>query len=194
MNCLYVKIPEEFAGFILQGRCWVVHIPFVRRVKYEFHYSQWITLPTQSCLVLYSFCDNLLHLLIMWLIVSSLTPHNLLLLFCCVLSILAFIWFVLMVLFCYHYYYHFFFFCLLSFLFKILIPTIYYFFVSNCRDFFFSYFFLSIFFWTNTNHIILWIIHEQGSLKDSQVYIGVQIMYLHKIGLRLTVSKTLIIL
>ena len=25
------------------------------------HISQWITLPTQSCLVLYSFCANLLH-------------------------------------------------------------------------------------------------------------------------------------
>ena len=29
------------------------------------HISQWITLPTQSCLVLYSFCANLLHSLIM---------------------------------------------------------------------------------------------------------------------------------
>ena len=27
------------------------------------HISQWITLPTQSCLALYSFCANLLHLL-----------------------------------------------------------------------------------------------------------------------------------
>ena len=53
--------------------------------------SQWITLPSQSCLVLYSFCANLLHSLIMWLIVSSLSPHNQHLLFCCVLSILALI-------------------------------------------------------------------------------------------------------
>ena len=30
------------------------------------HISQWITLPTQSCLALYSFCANLLHSLIMW--------------------------------------------------------------------------------------------------------------------------------
>ena len=37
------------------------------------HISQWITLPTQSCLALYSFCANLLHSLIMWLIVSSVT-------------------------------------------------------------------------------------------------------------------------
>ena len=62
--------------------------------------SQWITLPSQSCLVLYSFCANLLHSLSMWLIVSSLSPHSLHLLFCWVLSILALIWLVLTVLFC----------------------------------------------------------------------------------------------
>ena len=33
------------------------------------HISQCITLPTQSCLALYSFCASLLHSLIMWLIV-----------------------------------------------------------------------------------------------------------------------------
>ena len=31
--------------------------------------SQWITLPTQSCLALYSHCANLLHSLIIWLMV-----------------------------------------------------------------------------------------------------------------------------
>ena len=41
------------------------------------HITQLITLPTQSCLVLHSFCSNLLHSLIMWLIVSSLSPHKL---------------------------------------------------------------------------------------------------------------------
>ena len=30
------------------------------------HISLWITLPNQPCLVLYSFCANLLHSLIMW--------------------------------------------------------------------------------------------------------------------------------
>ena len=64
------------------------------------HISQCITLPTQSCLVLYSFCANLLHLLFMWLMVSSLTLHSLHSLFCCVLSILALIWLILMELFC----------------------------------------------------------------------------------------------
>ena len=51
------------------------------------HNSRWITLPTQSYLVLHPFCANLLHSLIMWLIVSSLLSHNLL--FCCALSIFA---------------------------------------------------------------------------------------------------------
>ena len=55
------------------------------------HNSQWITLPTQSFLGLYSFCANLLHSLIMLLIILSLSLHNLHLLFCCVLSTLAFI-------------------------------------------------------------------------------------------------------
>ena len=64
------------------------------------HNSQWITLPIQSCLVLNSFCANLLLSLIMWLIVSSLAPHNLHFLFCSILSILALIWLVLMALFC----------------------------------------------------------------------------------------------
>ena len=64
------------------------------------HVSKWITLPTQSCPALYSFCANLLHSLIMWLIVSSLSPHSLHLLFCCVLSILSLIWLVLMALSC----------------------------------------------------------------------------------------------
>ena len=33
---LYLKIPEEFVHLILQDRCWVVHIPFVRMVKLQF--------------------------------------------------------------------------------------------------------------------------------------------------------------
>ena len=36
------------------------------------HNSQWITLPTQLCLVLNSFYANLLHSLIMWLMISFL--------------------------------------------------------------------------------------------------------------------------
>ena len=38
------------------------------------HISQWITLPTQSCLAFYSRCANLLHSLITWLMVSFLSP------------------------------------------------------------------------------------------------------------------------
>ena len=58
------------------------------------HNSRWITFPTQSCLVLYSLCSNLLHLFILFiylfiLLVSSLPPHSLHLLFFCVLYVLA---------------------------------------------------------------------------------------------------------
>ena len=63
------------------------------------HITQRITLSTQLCLVLYSFCANLQHSLV-WLMVLSLSPHSLHLLFCYVLSILALIWLVLMALFC----------------------------------------------------------------------------------------------
>ena len=52
------------------------------------HISQWIILPTQSCLVLYSFCANLLHSLIMWLMVPSQSTYKLHLLYCCLLTIL----------------------------------------------------------------------------------------------------------
>ena len=62
------------------------------------HISQWITLPTQSCLALYSRCANLMHSLIIWLMVSSLSSHCLHLLFCWVLSIFVLIWLVFMAL------------------------------------------------------------------------------------------------
>ncbi len=64
------------------------------------HNSHWITFPIQLFLVLYSFSANMLHSLIMGLIVSSLSPHNLHLLLCCVLFILALIWLVFMAVFC----------------------------------------------------------------------------------------------
>ena len=56
------------------------------------HISSWIFLPTQSCLVLYSFCANLLHSLIMWLMVSYLSLHSLHLLFCWVLVLRLGLW------------------------------------------------------------------------------------------------------
>ena len=68
-------------------------------VRSNLNFLHWITLPTQSCLVFYPFSANLLLSLIMWLLVSSLSPRNLLL-FCCVLSILALMWLVLMASFC----------------------------------------------------------------------------------------------
>ena len=63
------------------------------------HIPRWVTLLNQSCLVLYSNCANFLHSLIMWLMVSSLSPHSLHLRFCCILSILALIWLVFTALF-----------------------------------------------------------------------------------------------
>ena len=89
---LYVKIPEEFVHLILQLRFWVVHIPFVCMVRFQFLAQFPVDLfahPVMS------------NLLIMWLMLSSLSPHNLHLLFCCVLSILALIWLVVIVLCCY---------------------------------------------------------------------------------------------
>ena len=80
------------------GGLYIYHLFVMSNLNF-LHISQWIILPTQSCLVLYSFCDNLLHSL-MWLMVSSLSLHSLHLLFCCVLSILALIWLVLTALFC----------------------------------------------------------------------------------------------
>ena len=52
------------------------------------HNSQWITLPTQSCLVLHFFCANLLQSLITWLITSSLLSYNMMCcFFFCVVSV-----------------------------------------------------------------------------------------------------------
>ena len=63
------------------------------------HNFQWIIFPNHSCLVLYSFCTNLLHSLI-WLIVSSQSTQNLHLLSYCILSIFALTLFLLMTLIC----------------------------------------------------------------------------------------------
>ena len=74
---------------------------------YHFSYGQIsisCTIPSGShspprCATLIYFLVNLLHFLIVWLIVSSLSPHNLHLQFSCVLCILAFMKFLLMMLF-----------------------------------------------------------------------------------------------
>ena len=60
------------------------------------HNSRYITFPTHSCLVLYSFCTSFLHSLIIWLTVPSLSPHSLHLRFFSVLSIFAMTKLVLM--------------------------------------------------------------------------------------------------
>ena len=56
--------------------------------------------PNSHVQSIFSFCANSLYSLIMRLIVSSTSPHNLHLLFCCILSILAQILLIFMALFC----------------------------------------------------------------------------------------------
>ena len=73
---------------------WCIYHLFVWSTLNSLHISHWIALLTKSCLVLYSFCANLLHSLIMWLMVSSPSLHIRHLLFCCVFSILVLIWLI----------------------------------------------------------------------------------------------------
>ena len=54
------------------ARLWIYHLLVWSNLNF-LHISQWITLPTQSCLVLYSFCANLLHSLIMGLLLLLFT-------------------------------------------------------------------------------------------------------------------------
>ena len=61
----------------------------------SWHSFSWITLPTLSFLVLFSVCASFLYLLVMWLIVSSLSLHNLQLLFYGILSLPVLIWLLL---------------------------------------------------------------------------------------------------
>ena len=88
-SVLYLQIPENFVCVILQDIFWVVHIPFVHIEKFPFlaHFP-WITMPTQSWLVLYSLEICCIRL---WFLVSSLSSHNVHLLFCCALFVLALI-------------------------------------------------------------------------------------------------------
>ena len=97
---VYSTAPADWATLsrIGAGLC-IYHLLAWSNLNF-LHISQLITLPIQSCLVLYSYCANLLHSLIMWLMVTFLSSNSLHLLFCCILSILTLIWLVLMALFC----------------------------------------------------------------------------------------------
>ena len=63
------------------------------QIYIHLHNSQWITFPTQFSFIL--LCANLLHSLMMWLIISSLLPHNQHLLFSCILSVFAMLFFII---------------------------------------------------------------------------------------------------
>ena len=75
MICLYLKIQEKFVCFILQDGFQVVHVSLIFMVKFtvliQFSVDR---LPhiVISILILF-LCGNLLHSLIIWSIVSSLT-------------------------------------------------------------------------------------------------------------------------
>ena len=80
--CLYLKISDisriSFSQTVSGFR--IYHL--VQWSNFNIlHNYQWFTFPTQSCLVLCSFCVSLHHSLILWLIVSSFSSHWL---FCCV--------------------------------------------------------------------------------------------------------------
>ena len=73
---MYLKIPKKFLRLIFLGRILGCAYNIFCMVKLTF-LAQFLVNPfsTQSCLVLYSFCANLLHSLIIWGIISSLSPH-----------------------------------------------------------------------------------------------------------------------
>ena len=66
---VYISKPQRILHISFSGSC-IYHLVVWSNLNF-LHNSQWITLPTQSCLVLYSLCANLPHSLIMWLITSS---------------------------------------------------------------------------------------------------------------------------
>ena len=77
---LYLRIPEKFVHLILHDRSMVVHIPLVSIVKFkilvQFPVEHFLAL---LCLVLYTICVSLLHSLIIWFILTSLSPLAILL-------------------------------------------------------------------------------------------------------------------
>ena len=64
---VWISKSQNLVHFILQDGFWVVHIPLVQMVKFQFlaHFSV-DHFPIQLCLVLYSFCTNLLHSLMLY--------------------------------------------------------------------------------------------------------------------------------
>ena len=75
-------VQENYMHLIVQDRFWFVHIPSSAWPNFSLlHISQWITFPTHSSLLLYSFWASSLPSLIIWFTVSSLSPHKLYLLF-----------------------------------------------------------------------------------------------------------------
>ena len=91
-NYNMVWSPENFRGPIPCDWFLFVHKPFGRMVKFQFLAQLLVDhLPNQLCPVLYSLCASLPHSLIIWSIVSFLSPHSQNLLSCYILSVFVFI-------------------------------------------------------------------------------------------------------
>ena len=67
--CVCMSHRRLCESFSRKGGGLCIYYLFVRSNWNFLHISQWITLPTQSCLALYSFCANLLHSLIIIIII-----------------------------------------------------------------------------------------------------------------------------
>ena len=74
-------------SFSMTASGWCSYHFDLRWVPFALQMSQWIRLPTQSCLLLYSLWASLGHSLTMWLIVSSALLHILHFACSCYLSI-----------------------------------------------------------------------------------------------------------
>ena len=79
---------------ILQKWFWFVHIPFISTVKFQSLAQFPVDHPSLLCLVFHSFCASSQRSIIMWLIVSSQSPHYLHLLFYGVIKLLLLLLFL----------------------------------------------------------------------------------------------------
>ena len=97
---LFVSQNSRELCLILQDRYWFVHIPLSHVVSFFFFCQTPSGSPSPPRHVFSLFYFKLMHSLIMWLIISFLSPHYLHLHFYCILFIFALTYLVLMALFC----------------------------------------------------------------------------------------------
>ena len=89
MICLCLKVPKNFICLIFLDRLWFMHRPFFCIGRFYLLYNfLCITISTQSCLVLHSFCACLFHLLNCFIIAYTCVLSNLAI----ITIIIIFIW------------------------------------------------------------------------------------------------------